>query len=103
MAWAGPSAGPSRPAACGWSSPTPPGVPGVDRSLDVTDAAAARALAAELSPQVWVNNAGVLGTGDALAQDDDEVRRVVDVNLLGVVHGTRAAASAWPPGPAARS
>ena len=70
-----------------------PGVTGVDRTLDVTDAAAARALAAELSPQVWVNNAGVLGTADGLTQSDEEVARVVDVNLSGVINGTRAAAA----------
>jgi NAD(P)-dependent dehydrogenase (short-subunit alcohol dehydrogenase family) len=70
-----------------------PGVAGADRVLDVTDPAAARALAEEVEPQVWVNNAGVLGTGQVLAQPDEEVRRVVDVNLLGVVYGTRAAAS----------
>ncbi len=64
---------------------------GADRVLDVTDAAACRALADELRPRVWVNNAGVLGAGDAATQPDDVVDRVVRVNLLGVVHGTRAA------------
>jgi short-subunit dehydrogenase len=39
-----------------------------------------------------VNNAGVLGTAHALDQSDEEIRRVVDVNLLGVINGTRAAA-----------
>jgi short-subunit dehydrogenase len=70
-----------------------PGVAGVDRPLDVTDPAAARALAEEVAPTVWVNNAGLLGTAAALEQGDEEIRRVVDVNLLGVVHGTRAAAA----------
>jgi len=70
-----------------------PGVAGVDRVLDVTDPASARALAAEVVPRLWVNNAGMLGSGSALEQLDEEVRRVVDVNLLGVVYGTRAAAS----------
>jgi short-subunit dehydrogenase len=68
-------------------------VHGADRVLDVTDPSAARALAEEVGPQVWVNNAGILGTGEALAQSDEEIRRIVDVNLLGVVHGSRAAAS----------
>ncbi|MDA8356123.1 MAG: SDR family NAD(P)-dependent oxidoreductase [Actinomycetota bacterium] len=68
------------------------GAPGVDRVLDVTDPAALRELAAELVPQVWVNNAGILGAADALGQSDEEIRRVVEVNLLGVVHGSRAAA-----------
>lgn len=64
---------------------------GCDRVLDVTDAAACRALADELRPRLWVNNAGVLGAGDAATQPDDIVERVVRVNLLGVIHGTRAA------------
>jgi short-subunit dehydrogenase len=66
-------------------------VRGTDRLLDVTDAGACRALAEELRPAVWVNNAGVLGAGDAATQPDDVVERVVRVNLLGVMHGTRAA------------
>jgi short-subunit dehydrogenase len=64
---------------------------GAERRLDVTDAAACRALAEELRPAVWVNNAGVLGAGDAATQPDEVVERVVRVNLLGVIHGTRAA------------
>ncbi len=70
------------------------GAVGVDRVLDVTDPVAVRELAAELVPQIWVNNAGVLGVAGALGQSDEEIRRVVDVNLLGVVHGSRAAAAA---------
>jgi short-subunit dehydrogenase len=64
---------------------------GTDRVLDVTDPAACRALADELRPRVWVNNAGVLGAGDAATQPDEIIERVVRVNLLGVIHGTRAA------------
>jgi short-subunit dehydrogenase len=71
-----------------------PGVDGVDRVLDVTDPEAARVLAAEVSPDVWINNAGLLGAARALDQPDDEVLRVVEVNLLGVIYGTRAAAAA---------
>ena len=74
-----------------------PGVRGADRVLDVTDPDAARALAEELAPDVWVNNAGVLGTGAAIEQPDDVVRRVLDVNLLGVIYGTRAAAAVMRP------
>ena len=65
---------------------------GTDRTLDVTDAEACRALADATRPDVWINNAGVTGKGDVLDQDDDEVERIVAVNLLGVVHGSRAAA-----------
>ncbi len=61
------------------------------RELDVRDAAACRRLASEVSPDVWVNCAGVLGAGDAATQDDALIERVVAVNLLGVMHGTRAA------------
>lgn len=59
--------------------------------LDVTDAQACRDLARAIQPDVWVNNAGVLGAGDAATQDDDVIESVVSVNLLGVMHGTRAA------------
>jgi NAD(P)-dependent dehydrogenase (short-subunit alcohol dehydrogenase family) len=40
---------------------------------------------------VWVNNAGVLWVGNALAQPDEQVELEVRVNLLGAIHGTRAA------------
>lgn len=66
---------------------------GTDRVLDVTDAAACRALAEELRPTVWINNAGVTGAGALLERSDADVERVVAVNLLGVIHGTRAAAT----------
>ncbi len=66
-------------------------IEGADAILDVTDAAACRSLAREVEPDVWVNNAGVLGAGDAATQPDEVVDRVVSVNLLGVMHGTRAA------------
>jgi short-subunit dehydrogenase len=69
-------------------------VAGADRELDVTDAASCRALADEVRPRVWVNNAGVLGAGDAATQPDELVERVVRVNLLGVINGTRAAVDA---------
>lgn len=67
-------------------------VAGTDRVLDVTDAEACRALAREVRPQLWVNNAGVLGAGRSPTQPDAEIQRVVAVNLLGVVNGSRAAA-----------
>ncbi|MEI6372529.1 MAG: SDR family oxidoreductase [Actinomycetes bacterium] len=61
------------------------------RELDVRSAAQCRALADEIRPSVWVNCAGILGSGDAATQEDDLVERVVMVNLLGVMNGTRAA------------
>lgn len=66
---------------------------GADRVLDVTDPEACRALADEVAPSLWVNNAGVGSAGDALDQDDARIERTVAVNLLGVIHGTRAAAA----------
>lgn len=68
-------------------------ITGADRTLDVTDASACRALATEVRPDVWVNNAGILGQGSAADTDDETVARVVAVNLLGVMNGTRAAVS----------
>lgn len=71
----------------------PVDVAGTERVLDVTDAAACRALAEELRPTVWINNAGVTGAGALMERSDAEIERVVSVNLLGVIHGTRAAAA----------
>jgi short-subunit dehydrogenase len=66
-------------------------VAGADRHLDVRDPQACRDLAREVQPDIWINNAGVLGAGDAATQPDDVIESVVAVNLLGVIHGTRAA------------
>lgn len=40
---------------------------------------------------VMFNNAGIAGVGDAWSDPIDLWKRVIDVNLLGVVHGIRAA------------
>ena len=74
----------------GWDV-VPVDIVGTERVLDVRDAEACRALAREVQPELWVNNAGVLGAGDAATQSSDIVERVVNVNLLGVINGTRAA------------
>jgi short-subunit dehydrogenase len=66
---------------------------GTERRVDVTDADACRTLADDVRPEVWVNNAGVSWHGDALVMTDAEVERLVAVNLLGVIHGSRAAAA----------
>jgi short-subunit dehydrogenase len=66
-------------------------IAGTDTALDVTDADACRKLATDVQPDIWVNNAGVLGAGDAATQPDAEIERVIRVNLFGVINGTRAA------------
>jgi NAD(P)-dependent dehydrogenase (short-subunit alcohol dehydrogenase family)/pimeloyl-ACP methyl ester carboxylesterase len=70
-------------------------IPG-SRSLecDVSDAGAMERLVAELLdsagvPDVVVNNAGIAIAGPFLDTGVAEWRRIVDVNLLGVVHGCR--------------
>lgn len=59
------------------------------------DHARVAAAAAELGPVgVWVNNAGVLRAGRVWEQPEQDVTLQVEVNLLGVVHGSRAAVEA---------
>jgi len=42
---------------------------------------------------VWINNAGVLAVGEAWSMGDADIRRQVEVNLLGVIWGCNAAAA----------
>jgi short-subunit dehydrogenase len=65
----------------------------VTRVLDVTDFQACRRLAEDLAPAVWVNNAGVAVAGEALEQAETLSRRMVEVNLMGVFHGSQAVAA----------
>ena len=63
---------------------------------DVSDSEAleraALSLEAALGPiDVWVNNAGISFYGKFVDVPEDEFRRVIDVNLLGTVNGTRVA------------
>jgi NAD(P)-dependent dehydrogenase (short-subunit alcohol dehydrogenase family) len=53
--------------------------------------AIARAATARGELAVWVNNAGVLIVGDTWATPDADVRRMIEVNLLGVIWGCHAA------------
>ncbi|MFC4602992.1 SDR family NAD(P)-dependent oxidoreductase [Rhodococcus kronopolitis] len=67
--------------------------------LDVTDRASVQAFLAGVQstlgqPWGWVNNAGVMPLGPLLDQDDEIVDTTVDVNLRGVLNGTRAAGRA---------
>jgi NAD(P)-dependent dehydrogenase (short-subunit alcohol dehydrogenase family) len=71
---------------------------GFSMQLDVRDPEAHRraaAAAVERGPlEVWVNNAGILRTRKTWEHPDDEVQLEVDVNLLGVIWGSRAAVDA---------
>jgi NAD(P)-dependent dehydrogenase (short-subunit alcohol dehydrogenase family) len=73
-------------------------VGGRGAALDVRKPEAHRAVAraaAEQGPlEVWVNNAGVMLPGRAWEQSDEDVRLTCDVNLLGVIWGSRAAVDA---------
>jgi NAD(P)-dependent dehydrogenase (short-subunit alcohol dehydrogenase family) len=51
----------------------------------------AAAAAARGPVRVWVNNAGVLRSASAWQHGDDDVKLQVDVNVLGVMYGARAA------------
>jgi NAD(P)-dependent dehydrogenase (short-subunit alcohol dehydrogenase family) len=64
--------------------------------LDVTDGEACRAVAATAATRsgtldLWVNNAGVLITGQSWEQDEVTRKAMLDVNALGTMNGTVAA------------
>jgi NAD(P)-dependent dehydrogenase (short-subunit alcohol dehydrogenase family) len=71
------------------------GEPAVATHLDVTDAAACRALAAEVEAEaglaLWVNGAGILRTGPSWELSAADTALLFDVNVHGTVHGTAAA------------
>jgi NAD(P)-dependent dehydrogenase (short-subunit alcohol dehydrogenase family) len=73
-------------------------VGGFAAQLDVRDPEAHREaarLAGERgSLEVWVNNAGVLRTRKSWEHSDEEVRLLAEVNVLGVIWGSRAAIDA---------
>jgi NAD(P)-dependent dehydrogenase (short-subunit alcohol dehydrogenase family) len=65
-------------------------------TADVTDDAAVRAAVAEAGSafgrlDILVNNAGIGAAGTVEDNDEEEWRRVLDVNVLGIVRVTRAA------------
>ena len=68
---------------------------------DVRDPESHHAVAAEAARHgaltVWFNNAGVGDDGTLTSLQDEQVRRLVDVNLLGTLWGTRAALAAFGP------
>ena len=63
------------------------------------DHAAAASAALDHGPLVaWFNNAGVGDDGRLAEQTEEQVRRLVEVNLLGTLWGMRAALDAFGPG-----
>ncbi len=77
-------------------------VDGTGMKQDVRDPDAHRAVAAAASAigslGVWVNNAGILSVGESWGVDDVATRRMVEVNLLGVIWGCHAAIGAMTAG-----
>jgi NAD(P)-dependent dehydrogenase (short-subunit alcohol dehydrogenase family) len=72
------------------------GVGATSMELDVRDqdacrAAAAAAISRSGSLDLWVNNAGVLITGNSWEQDEAARRTMFDVNAVGTMNGTVAA------------
>src|SRR4051794_8567693 len=70
--------------------------PGATSSpLDVRDEAACRALAGEVAAagglDLWVNNAGILVTGNSWEQDEPTRRAMLAINAAGTINGTVAA------------
>jgi short-subunit dehydrogenase len=68
----------------GWSQPQDVRDPDSHRTL-------AKAATARGDVKLWVNNAGVLSVGETWTLSDAEVRRMVEVNVLGVMWGCHAA------------
>jgi len=72
----------------------PDGVEAVSRSVDVTDASAVDRFGVDVIDEfgridLWINNAGVLAPIGQLADADPlAVREHLDINVMGVVHGT---------------
>lgn len=65
---------------------------------DVRDPESHRAVAQAAqergSLELWVNNAGVLFTGNAWEHPDEVIRKMTEVNVLGMIWGARAAVAA---------
>ncbi len=63
--------------------------------IDVADPASWRSFAAAAGPlDVLVNNAGIMPVGPVVEEPDEVTRAILDVNLLGVITGTKTFAPA---------
>ena len=64
-------------------------------AMDVRDPESHRAVAAAATDrgrlEVWVNNAGVMRTVKSWQHPDEDIRLMLEVNLLGVIWGSRVA------------
>ncbi len=60
-------------------------------ALDVTDAAAVRALVEDVEPDLLFNNAGITFGGETEDLTLEQWDAIIDVNIRGVVHGVAAA------------
>jgi 2-keto-3-deoxy-L-fuconate dehydrogenase len=72
------------------------GMPALALACDVSDGDTVQQAITRVADElggidVLVNNAGIGAQGDVTANDDDEWRRVLEVNVLGVVHCSAAA------------
>jgi NAD(P)-dependent dehydrogenase (short-subunit alcohol dehydrogenase family) len=74
------------------------GEPAWSMAHDVRDAETHEAVAAAASARgplrVWVNNAGVFRGGNVWEHGHDQIRLIVETNLLGVIWGSNAAVAA---------
>lgn len=76
-------------------------------AMDVRDPDSHRAVAAAAAAErgrldVWVNNAGVMRTVKTWQHPDEDVRLMLEVNLLGVMWGSRTAVEAMRAAPGGR-
>ncbi|EFQ84407.1 oxidoreductase, short chain dehydrogenase/reductase family protein [Aeromicrobium marinum DSM 15272] len=70
--------------------------------LDVTDGESFRAFYSMVSerlgtPDVLINNAGIMPVGPTLEEPEEAARRMVDINLHGVITGTKIALASMLP------